>query len=145
MTSTHYFIDISHNILNLWMRLIFPETRHSGLQFEHKNEIIPIRIELDMIFWNWFYKLLQQLRENRILACSSLPPIFPFSASLDTRLRFEPVCILRFCSFFFFFSRVLAKRGYCSCTVQWTVTANVDFSAANSASCTVHGPTNSTF
>ena len=56
------------------------------------------------------------------------------SASLDTRLRFEPVCVLRFCSFFFsfFFSRVLAKRGYCSCTVQWTVTANVDFSIANS-------------
>ena len=32
------------------MRLIFPETRHPGLQFEHKNETIPIRIELDMIF-----------------------------------------------------------------------------------------------
>ena len=27
-----------------------PETRNLGLQFEHKNEIIPIRIELDMIF-----------------------------------------------------------------------------------------------
>ena len=25
------------------------------------------------------------------------------SASLDTRLRFEPVCVLCFCSFFFFF------------------------------------------
>ena len=61
-------------------------------------------------------------------------------ASLDTRLRFA---FLFF--FFFFFPRVLAKRSYCSCTVQWTVTANVDFSAANSASCTVHGPTNSTF
>ena len=49
------------------MRLIFSETRHPGLQFEHKNEIIPIRIEVDMIFQNWLYKLLQQLRENRTL------------------------------------------------------------------------------
>ena len=67
MTSAHHFIDISHNILNLWMRLIFPETRHLGLQFEHKNEAISIRIELDMIFRNWLYMQLQQLRENRIL------------------------------------------------------------------------------
>ena len=64
MTSTHHFINISQNILNLWMRLIFPETRHPGLQFEHKNEVIPIRIESDMIFRNWLYMLLQQLREN---------------------------------------------------------------------------------
>ena len=64
MTSTHYFINISQNILNLWMRLIFPETRHPGLQFEHKNETTPIRIESDMIFRNWLYRLLQQLREN---------------------------------------------------------------------------------
>ena len=51
--------------------------------------------------------------------------IMLLSASLDTHLRFESVCVLRFCSFFFFFffSRVLAKRGYCLCTVQWTVTA----------------------
>ena len=67
MTSTHNFIDISQNILNLWMRLIFPETRHPGLQFEHKNEGIPIIIESDMIFRNWLYMLLQQLRENRTL------------------------------------------------------------------------------
>ena len=67
MTSTHHFIDISQNILNLWMRLIFSETRHLGLQFEHKNETILIRIESDMIFWNWLYMLLQQLRENRTL------------------------------------------------------------------------------
>ena len=46
------------------MRLIFPESRHPGLQFEHKNEAIPVRIELDMIFQTWFYMLLQQLREN---------------------------------------------------------------------------------
>ena len=64
MTSAHHFINISQNILNLWMRLIFPETRHPGLQFEHKNEAIPIRIESDMIFRSWLYMLLQQLREN---------------------------------------------------------------------------------
>ena len=67
MTSANHFINISQNILNLWMRLIFPETRHPRLQFEHKNEAIPIRIELDMIFRSWLYMLLQQLRENRIL------------------------------------------------------------------------------
>ena len=67
MTSAHHFINISQNILNLWMRLIFPETRHLELQFEHKNEAISIRIELDMIFWSWLYMLLQQLRENRTL------------------------------------------------------------------------------
>ena len=65
MTSAHHFINISQNILNLWMRLIFPETRHPGLQFEYKNEAIPIRIESDMIFRSWLYMLLQQLRENR--------------------------------------------------------------------------------
>ena len=80
MTSAHHFIDIAQNILNLWMRLIFLETRHPELQFEHKNETIPIRIESDMIFQSWHYELLQQLRENRILVCSSLPPIFPFNA-----------------------------------------------------------------
>ena len=67
MTSAHHFIDISQNILNLSMRLIFLETRHLGLQFEHKNEAIPIRIESDMIFLSWLYMLLQQLRENRTL------------------------------------------------------------------------------
>ena len=49
------------------MRLIFPETRHLGLQFEHKNEAISIRIESNMIFRSWLYILLQQLRENRTL------------------------------------------------------------------------------
>ena len=67
MTSAHHFINISYNILNLWMRLIFPETRHPEFQFEHKNEAIPIRIESDMIFRSCLYMLLQQLRENRTL------------------------------------------------------------------------------
>ena len=67
MTSAHNFIDISQNILNLWMRLIFPETRHLRLQFEHKNKTIPIKIKSDMIFRSWLYRLLQQLWENRTL------------------------------------------------------------------------------
>ena len=67
MTSAHHFIDISQIILNLWMRLIFPEIRHPGLQFKHNNETILIRIELDMIFRSWLYMLLQQLRKNRTL------------------------------------------------------------------------------
>ena len=67
MTYAHNFINISHNILNLWMRLIFPETRYPGLQFEHKNETISIKIESDMIFRSWLYRLLQQLRENQTL------------------------------------------------------------------------------
>ena len=45
----------------------FPETRHSGLQFEYKNETIPIRVKSDMIFRSWLYRLLQWLRENRTL------------------------------------------------------------------------------
>ena len=45
MTSTHHFVNISQNILNLRMGLIFSGTRHLGLQFEHKNEKILIRIE----------------------------------------------------------------------------------------------------
>ena len=80
MTSTYHFIDISQNILNLWMRLIFPEIRHPRIQFKHKNKTIPIRIELDMIIWIWLYRLLQQLQENRTLAYSSLPPISTFNA-----------------------------------------------------------------
>ena len=49
------------------MRLIFPETRHPGFQFEHKNETITIIIESAMIFQSWLYRLLQQLRENLTL------------------------------------------------------------------------------
>ena len=67
MTSAYHFIDISHNILNLLMRLIFPATIHPGLQFEHKNETIPIKIESDVIFRSWLYRLLQQLRKNQTL------------------------------------------------------------------------------
>ena len=50
MTSTHHFIDMSQNILNLLVRLTSQEIRHLGLQFEYKNEAILIRIEKYMIF-----------------------------------------------------------------------------------------------
>ena len=98
MTSAHNFINISQNILNLWMWLMFPETRHPGLQFKHKNEAIPIRIESDMIFRSWLYMLLQQLRENRnLLALHShqsshlMPQISP-KAKMRSRfmILFQP-------------------------------------------------------
>ena len=96
MTSAHHFINISQNILNLWMRLIFPKTRHPGLQFEHKNEAIPIIIELDMIFWSWLYMLLQQLRENRILLAphshQSFHLMHQISPKVKMRSRFMILC-----------------------------------------------------
>ena len=96
MTSSHHFIDISQNILNLWMRLIFPKTRHPGLQFEHKNKTILIRIKSNMIFWSWLYRLLQQLRENRTLlvAHSHQFPhlIHQISPKAKMRSRFMILC-----------------------------------------------------
>ena len=96
MTSAHHFINISQNILNLWMRLIFPETRHPRLQVKHKNEAIPIRIELDMIFWNWLYMLLQQLRENRTLLAphshQSFYLMHQISPKSKMRSRFMILC-----------------------------------------------------
>ena len=96
MTSAHHFINISQNILNLWMRLIFPETRHPGLQFEHKNEAIPIKIESDMIFWSWLYMLLHQLRENRTLLAphshQSSHLIHQISPKAKMRSRFMILC-----------------------------------------------------
>ena len=96
MTSTHHFINISHNILNLWMRLIFPETRHPGLQFEHKNEAIPIKIESNMIFQSWLYILLQQLRENQTLFAShshqSFHLMYQIFPKAKMRSRFMILC-----------------------------------------------------
>ena len=96
MTSAHHFIDISQAILNLWMRLIFSETRHLGLQFEHKNETIPIRIESDIIFRSWLYMLLQQLRENRILLAphshQSTHLMHQISSKAKMRSRFMILC-----------------------------------------------------
>ena len=96
MTSAHHFIDISQNILNLWMRLIFPKTRHPGLQFEHKNEAIPIIIESDMIFQSWLYMLLQQLRENRTMLAphsrQSSHLMHQISPKAKMRSRFMILC-----------------------------------------------------
>ena len=78
------------------MRLIFPETRHPGFQFEHKNETIPIRIESDMIFRNWLYRLLQQLWENRTsLALHSYQSphlMHQISQKVKMRSRFIILC-----------------------------------------------------
>ena len=96
MTSAHHFINISQNILNLWMSWIISETRHLGLQFEHKNEAIPIRIELDMIFWSWLYMLLQQLQENRTLLApyfhQSFHLMHQISPKAKMRSRFMILC-----------------------------------------------------
>ena len=96
MTSAHHFIDISQNIVNLWMRLIFSKTRHPGLQFEHKNEAISIKIESYMIFRNWLYMLLQQLRENRNLLAphshQSFHLMHQISLKAKMRSRFMILC-----------------------------------------------------
>ena len=96
MTYAHHFIDISQNILNLWMRLIFPETRHPGFQFEHKNKAIPIRIESDIIFRSWLYMLLQQLWENRTLLApyshQSSHLMHQISPKAKMRSRFMILC-----------------------------------------------------
>ena len=96
MICVHHFINISQNILNLWMRLIFPETRHSGLQFEYNNETIPIRIESDMIFLSYLYRLLQQLRKNRTCLAphshQSFHLMHQFSPKAKIRSRFMILC-----------------------------------------------------
>ena len=61
------------------MRLIFPETKHPGLQFEYKNETIPIRIDLDD-YLKLALHVVTVATGKPNLACSSLPPIFPFNA-----------------------------------------------------------------
>ena len=67
-----------------------------GLQFEHKNEAISIRIELDMIFRSWLYMLLQQLQENRTLLASyshqSSHLMHQISLKAKIRSRFMILC-----------------------------------------------------
>ena len=96
MTFAHHFINISQNILNMWMRLIFPETRHPKFQFEHKNKAIPIRIESDMIFRSCLYMLLQQLWENRTLLAphshKSFHLMHQISQKAKMRSRFMILC-----------------------------------------------------
>ena len=78
------------------MSLIIPETRHLGLQFEHKNEAITIRIESDIIFRSWLYMLLQQLRENRTLLApysyQSFHLMHHISPKAKMRSRFMILC-----------------------------------------------------
>ena len=62
------------------MRLIFPETRHPELQFEHKNKTILIKIELDMIFLKLALQAVTVATRKPNFAYSSLPPIFTFNA-----------------------------------------------------------------
>ena len=118
MTSAHHFINISQNILNLWMRLIFPETRHPGLQFEHKNEAISIKIESDMIFRNWLYMLLQQLRENRTLLAphsrQSFHLMHQISPKAKMRSRFMILCQPSLNGFPFIFSPPLLYKSFLS-------------------------------
>ena len=74
----------------------FPETRHPGLQFELKNETIPIRVKSDMIFRSWFYRLLQQLRENRTWLApyfhQSFHLMHQISPNAKMRSRFMILC-----------------------------------------------------
>ena len=78
------------------MRLIFPETRHPGFQFEHKNKAIPIRIKSDIIFRSWLYMLLQQLLENRTLLAPHFHQFFhlihQISLKAKMRSRFMILC-----------------------------------------------------
>ena len=78
------------------MRLIFSKTRHLGLQFEHKNEAIHIRIESNMIFRSQLYMLLQQLRENRTLLAphshQSSHLMHQISPKAKIRSRFKILC-----------------------------------------------------
>ena len=96
MTFAHHFINIFQNILNLWMRLIFPETRHPRFQFEYKNEAILIRIKSDMIFRSWLYMLLQQLRENWTLLAphshQSFHLMYQIFPKAKMRSRFMILC-----------------------------------------------------
>ena len=114
MTSAHHFIYISQNILNLWMRLIFPETRHPGLQFEYKNEAISNKIESDMIFRSWLYMLLQQLWENRTLLAphshQSSHLMHQISPKAKMRSRFMILCQLSLNGSPFIFSSSLLYK-----------------------------------
>ena len=129
MTSAHHFINISQNILNLWMRLIFPETIHPGLQFEHKNEAIPIRIESDMIFRNWLYMLLQQLRENQTLFAphshQSSHLMHQISPNAKMRSRFMILCQPSLNGLSFIFSPPLLYKPPLSFILKHTKTPSL--------------------
>ena len=96
------------------MRLIFPEIRHLGFQFEHKNETIPIIIESNMIFRNQLYRLLQQLRENRTWLTphshQSFHLMHQISPKAKMRFRFMIFCHLSLNGFPFIFSPSLLYK-----------------------------------
>ena len=64
------------------MRLIFSETKHLRLQFEHKNEAILIRIESDMIFLKLALYAVTAVTGKPNFTCSSLSSIFTFRLRL---------------------------------------------------------------
>ena len=129
MTYAYHFINISQNILNLWMTLIFPETKHLGFQFEHKNEAIPIRIELDMIFRSWLYMLLQQLRENRTLLAphshQSSHLMHQISPNAKMRSRFMILCQSSLNGLSFIFSPPLLYKPPLSFILKHTKTPSL--------------------
>ena len=129
MTSVHHFIDISQDILNLWIRLIFSETRHPRLQFEHKNEAIPIIIESDMIFRSWLYMLLQQLRENRNLLApyshQSFHLMYQISPKAKMRSRFMILCQPSLNGISFIFSPPLLYKPSLSFIPKHTKTSSL--------------------
>ena len=119
MTYAHHFIDISQNILNMWMRLIFSETRHPRFQFKHKNKTISIRIESDMIFRSLLYKLLQELRENRTLLAphshQSFHLMYQISPKTKMRSTFMILCQPSLDGLpFIFFQKLLYKPPFSS-------------------------------
>ena len=129
MTFAHHFIDISQDILNLWIRLIFSETRHLRLQFEHKNEAIPIRIESNMIFQSWLYMLLHQLRENRNLLApyshQSFHLMYQISPKAKMRSRFMILCQPSLNGISFIFSPPLLYKPSLSFIPKHTKTSSL--------------------
>ena len=95
---TNYLCSPFHRYLSKYFESVneinFP--RNPGLQFEHKNEAIPIRIESEMIFRNWLYMLLQQLGENQTLFAphshQSSHLMYQISSKAKMRSRFMILC-----------------------------------------------------
>ena len=83
MTYAHHFVDISQNILNLWVRLIFPEL--DIRVFNLSTRARQFRLKLSKIWFSEFgsagcYK---SYEKNQILGhfvCSSLSPTSTFNA-----------------------------------------------------------------
>ena len=87
MTSAHHFINISQNILNLWMRLIFPKTRHPGIWAQEWGNSDQNWVRYDFSKLTLYAVIAVTGKSN--FACSSLSSIFTFNAqiSLKTKMR----------------------------------------------------------